>query len=196
MSGLSGMDCSFRCVHLATPRSSPCGYQKLVPAQSGHARRSSSLSVVCVPSAASEVAISVACCLSTFQSLRRRCSVRNAGTFETVVRPAAILSSIESNSNKGSQACAEDVLPVSSLSTPRSDLAKASSSEIFSIVLKEVLGASKVVVFSTDKPLSPLSDSDPCTMCRSCTVTPLSPLSPLSPLLPFCKPISSGKRTV
>jgi len=153
-----GVGKSFVCLHLATPLSGPSGYQKLVPAQSGQVRFASSLRASWLP-CSSSTAIPVARFLSTFQSLRRRYSARKAGTFETVVRPAAMRNST-TRTSASSRHLASSVaighLPVNSFVICRktsNNPAKASSSSFLSsLVLKEVLGMTEVALFSSTLP--------------------------------------------
>src|SRR5688572_19649630 len=70
------------CPHLATPFSKPPGYHIPVPKQSGHCEASTLFAPPAPP--ASEFPSSSSCRISFFQSRRRRCSVRNAGTLETL----------------------------------------------------------------------------------------------------------------
>ena len=116
------------CVHLATPFSGPSGYQKPTPAQSGHFCFSSAVcaGTTTPPGSDRLDAISAARALSTFQRRRRRCSARKAGTFETVVRAAAIRNSEMSTSASSSHfSPLEETLPVSSLSASINLLRKA-----------------------------------------------------------------------
>lgn len=104
------------------------------------------------------------CFLSIFQSRRLRCSVRNAGTDETVVRAAAILSSATSISNNSLHCSGFEYLPVRSLSAFRSpsktsNNRTASSSSFVKLVLKGVLGPPEASDIVDDKVLPVIPES-------------------------------------
>src|SRR3712207_6621006 len=125
-----------------------------VPKQSGHFEVSTF--VVGTELFCSAASASI-CCFSFFQRRRRRCSARKAGTLETVVRPAAIFSSVIRTSASSSHfiaSLADGSLPVISFVAFFSEtlnLAKASSSVFSVLVLKEVLEVPEVSLFSTDE---------------------------------------------
>src|SRR5215213_4621955 len=129
------------CSQRATPFSKPSGYHIPAPKQSGH-WEASTLGTAADCSLALSSSI---CRFSFFQRRRRRCSARNAGTFDTIVRPAAIFNSVTSTSasspQRATSAC-DGSLPVISVAAffnAALSSAKASSSSFSVLVLKEVL---------------------------------------------------------
>ena len=135
---------NFSCLHFATPLSTPSGYHHDVPPQSGHLLASTG--GVAGESFSSLLPCSI-CSFDALKSLLRKCSVRNAGTEETVVRAAAILASVRIRSRNSRHCCNEaEFLPITSLSSSRNNPASAASSSInFRSSLSSVLSSPEVV---------------------------------------------------